>query len=578
MILLPCLFLLSGCGHRDCYEITFSVDGAETKVMVKAKAIPEYTGKTEWETSEHYYKVTGWDKEFAPATKDVTYTAIVGEYGLTLYDVLFMMPGNNIVRVKAHEGEIPTPPAGYETDLTQVDVIGRFTGWNKELVAPTAENTNNGKTKPIYVPQYAYETRYYTVTFNVRGTEYAVKVAGNQTPVSPVTPPAEITDGEGNVCALRGWDKEIVPATKDTVYTAWYGVEIPVLSAKGGAKTILTMTYDRNTSDPSQSAWLLGMHDKYGIRGTNMLIVGRLNDSMVQGWKTNVARGTLDLGCLGMQHKSDRIETTQAIYQNEIVDAKYREEELFPGHTIICFASPYAQLRDFSYKAKADGTPDKTQKIYDGGSKKIARDTYFAVRNGETGLNSLDPPCSDEAGGWYNLKVQWFYNRDRQSTAQRINWIDDAVEKGGWLLILAHDFLGSDDYLSLTEEEGEAFFKHASTYIQSGDIWASTFNEATKYLREKQSTTVTRRYENGAVYVQMMIDRTTEDGKEMPEDVFNYPLSVEVSVPAGWTAVQYTTAGKTATATVYTRDGGAFVTLDLVPGADGVAVTTEIRP
>ena len=564
MILLPCLTLLSGCGHRDCYEITFSVDGTETKVMVKAKAIPEYTGKTEWETSEHYYKITEWDKEFAPATKNVTYTAIVGEYGLTLYDVVFLMPGDNYVRVKAHEGEIPTPPAGYETDLTQVEVIGRFTGWNKELVAPTAENTNNGKTKPIYVPQYAYETRYYTVTFNVRGTEYTVRVAGNQVPVSPVTPPAEITDEEGNVCAYRGWDKEIGPATKDTVYTAWYGTEIPVLSAKGGAKTVLTMTYDRNTSDPSQSAWLLDMHDQYGIRGTNMLIVGRLNDSVVQGWKTNVARGTLDLGCLGMQHKSDRIETTQAIYRDEIVEAKYLEEQRFPGNTIICFASPYAQLRDFSYKANADGTPDKTQKIYDGGSKKIARDTYFAVRNGETGLNSLDPPCSDEAGGWYNLKVQWFYNRDRQTTAQRTKWIDDAVEQGGWLLILAHDFLGSNDYLSLTKAEGEAFFKYASTYIQSGDIWAATFNEATKYLREKQSTTVTERYENGAVYVQMKIDRTTEDGKEMPESVFNYPLSVEVSVPANWTSVRYTTGGKTATADVYRKNGGAYVMLDLV--------------
>ncbi|MBR5043725.1 MAG: hypothetical protein IKX66_00130, partial [Clostridia bacterium] len=288
--------------------------------------------------------------------------------------------------------------------------------------------------------------------------------------------------------------------------------------------------------------------------------------------------GTLDLGCLGMLHKGERVETTQAIYQNEIVEAKYLEERLFPGNTIICFASPYAQLRDFSYQANADGSPDKTKKIYDGGSKKIARDTYFAVRNGETGLNSLTPPCSDEAGGWYNLKVQWFYNTNErgQTDKERAGWIDNAVQNGGWLLILAHDFKGSDDYLSLTEAEGEAFFKHASTYIQSGEMWAASFNEATKYLREKQSTTVTERYENGVVYVQMKIDRTTEDGKEMPENVFNYPLTVEVKVPAGWETVRYVVKNKFETAAVYTRNGASYAMLNLIPGADGVAVTTAV--
>ena len=581
MILFSCLTLLSGCGEKDAYKITFSIDGKKTVVEVARGETPVCPEELlSWETSEHFYKVTGWDKEIVPATSNATYTATVGEYGLTVYDVLFMMPDRNVVTVKAHDGELPTPPEGYETDLTQVDKVGTFTGWDPELCAPTAENTQNGKKKLSFTPCYAYETRYYTVTFNVRGAEHTVTVAAYETPVAPVAPPTAYMDTvTGKRYDYYGWDKKIVPATEDTVYTAWYGTEIPILAAKNGAKSILTMTYDRSTENPSQSAWVLNMHDKYGIRGTNMLIVGRMNDSMVQGWKNNVASGTLDLGCLGMQHKSDRIETTQAIYRNEIVEAKYLEERLFPGNTIICFASPYAQLRDFSYKANADGSPDKTQKIYDGGSKKIARDTYFAVRNGETGLNSLDPPCSDEAGGWYNLKVQWFYNTQErgQTDRERAGWIDNAVANGGWLLILAHDFKGNDgDYLSLTQAEGEAFYKHASTYIQSGVMWAATFNEATKYLRERQSTIVTERYENGIVYVQMKIDRTTEDGKEMPQNVFNYPLTVEVEVPAGWETVRYAVKGKFETANVYTRNGVNYAMLNLIPGADGVAVTTPV--
>ena len=422
------------------------------------------------------------------------------------------------------------------------------------------------------------EPTLYTVTFIINGTEYKVPTEKNGTPVCPVTPPESITGPNGTRLNYLGWDKEIVAATEDTVYAALYG-GATILPAKDGAKAILTMTYDRSTENPSQSAWVLSMHKEYGIHGTNMLIVGRLTDSMVKGWKSNIAGKTLDLGCLGMQHKSERIETTQAIYQNEIVEAKYLEERLFPGNTIICFASPYAQLRDFSYKANADGTPDKTQKINDGGSKKIARDTYFAVRNGENGLNSLNPPCSDEAGGWYNLMVQWFYNSNRgQTDEERAGWIDNAVKNEGWLLILGHDFKGSDDYLSLTQAEGEAFYKHASTYIKSGDLWAASFNEATKYIRERQSATASERCENGVVYVDLKINRTTEDGKQMPESVFNYPLTVEVRVPDGWSKVTYKLNGKTNLSNVYTRDGFSYATVNVVPGADGATVTTSVLP
>ena len=50
----------------------------------------------------------------------------------------------------------------------------------------------------------------------------------------------------------------------------------------------------------------------------------------------------------------------------------------------------------------------------------------------------------------------------------------------------------------------------------------------------------------------------------------------EVRVPADWNTVSYPTAGGTATASVYSRDGARFAMVDLVPGADGATVTTAI--
>ena len=584
-VLLFALLLLSACGGKgektvettaapSEYTVTFSVDGVETKVTVPAGETPAYPGDVSWETEEHYYKITGWEPALAPATSDVTYTAMIGEYGLTLYRVRFNMPDGTFPTVETHEGETPTPPAGYETDrVKNPGMVGYFDHWVPEMVAPTAENME-GKKVVVYTPVYKYELATYTITFIVNGNTYEVSALGKTVPVCPVDP----TDYEDGVDKFVGWDKAIVPAVADATYVAFYGSTTEIAPAKNGAKAILSMTYDRNTTVPSESEWVLRMHDTYGIRGTNMLIVGRLTDSMTAGWKQNFARGTLDAGSLGMKHESARIETTQAIYQNEIVESKYLIEKLFPDQDVICFASPYAQLRDFSYAENPDGTPDKTQKIYDGGSKKIAREAYYAVRNGENGLNSLDPGCTEDAGGWYNLKVQWTLNT--QSSAQRLGWIDDAVKNKGWLVILAHSFSDepSDETYTIPKNEAEAFYARASQYVQSGELWSATFVEATKYVRERQSATAYRRMVDGVLYVGLKLDRETPDGKPLDEAVFNYPLTVKTKVPAAWNSVSYEFGGETLTVNVQTDPDTSqrYVLINVVPGQDGAVASVAV--
>ena len=583
LILLSLLVLFTACGGDDApeettaepseYTVSFSVDGTVTTVTVPAGETPEYAGESSWETDEHFYKITGWEPALAPATSDVTYTAVVGEYGLTTYKIRFSMPNGLFPTVEAHEGEMPTPPEGYETDLSKPGKVGTFDHWSPEMVAPTAENMA-GKLVVVYTPVYKYVNGTYTITFNIRGTECKVTAIGNTLPACPVDP----ADAEDSVNRFIGWDKAVVPAVEDTTYTAFYGTETEISPAKDGAKAILTMTYDRNTVNPSESEWVLRMHDTYGIRGTNMLIVGRLNSTMTDGWKKNFARGTLDAGSLGMKHESARIETTQAIYKDEIVDSKYLVEKLFPDQSCICFASPYAQLRDFSYAENPDGTPDKTKKIYDGGSKKIARETYYAVRNGESGLNSLDPGCTDEAGGWYNLMVQWTLNS--QNAAQRLGWIDNAVQNKGWLLILAHSFSDqpSDETYTIPKNEAEAFYAHASEYVKTGELWSATFVEATKYLREKQSSTAYRYLENGQLTLGLKIDRTTPDGKPLDASIFNYPLTVRTKVPGAWNRVSYEFGGETVTADVLTdpTNNQKYILVNIVPGDDGAVSIVKI--
>jgi len=553
--------------------VTFSIDGNETSFEVPRGETPVCPAELlAFETATNYCKVTGWDKEIVPAEADVTYTATVARYGLTVYDVRFNLKAG-IINVPTHEGETPTPPAGYETDLSKVDKIGTFARWNPELVAPTAENME-GKKVVVYTPVYTYATRYYDVTFVVKGTEYPVKVAGNKIPVCPVDP----AEAEEGVNKYLGWDKDLVAATEDAVYTAWYGNTsmTSITPAKDGAKGVLTMTYDDGHYETA--VWVNEKNKQYGLRGSCMLVVGRLTSSSAADWERVFADGTLEPQCHSMSHTSDTVEGTQATYRNEVVNSKTKLEEYFPGRDIICYATPYCAVRDFSYKANADGSADTSQKIYDGGSEKLIEENYFVNRNGPSGLQSLDPTLDAEKGGWYNVYVQWFYNKTSQTDAIRCAWIDDAVRNKGWLIILAHrivDDPGDDEY-RLKKSNAETFFRYAAPYIESGDLWAASFGDATKYIRERQNTTVARRIENGVVYVDLKLGTTTGDGKTLDPNVFDYPLTVKVRVPSSWKSARYEMNGETVKTPVFTDDAGQKCALMNVTPSAGVTVTVPL--
>ena len=589
-LLLPCLTLLSSCVTTDdgIYTITFSINGEKTKVEVARGEIPVCPEeKLSWETSEHYYKVTGWDKEIVPAERNATYTATVAEYGLTVYDVRFVLPGDRVVSVKVHEGELPTPPEGYETDLTKTDKVGAFSRWEPELVAPTAENTE-GKKYMIYTPVYTYSTRYYSVTFDVRGTKHKVSVAANAVPACPVDP----TEYGAGPDQFVGWDKTVVPAKEDATYTAWYGSAAEIFSVKDGAKGILTMTYDDGLYDTA--VWVNQKNKQYGLNGSCMLVASKLNADSIRQWKTLFADGTLEPECHSMTHatlpadwskhyqdQNKRANNNQTTYKYELVDSKAKLQEFFPGREIVCFAPGNNTLSTASFALDENGKADLSRPLNDGGAQAVADATYYAVRQGRYGIQSLDPAPNAEIGGWYNLQIQWF-REWMNGNANGLTWLDETVGGGGWLIVMCHaiygEGAGSSGSKDLTTADADRFFARAGSYVASGDLWCATFGEATRYLRERQSATAYRTMRNKVLYVGLKLDRTTTDGKPLEESVFNYPLTVKASVPSTWHTASYELNGKTVTTSVFTdpADGQKYVAVNVIPGADGAIVTTAV--
>ena len=606
MLLLPSLCLLSSCGGENAdattddgiYTVTFSVNGEETSVEVAAGETPEYTGITSWETEEHFYKITGWDKEIVPADADATYTALIGEYGLTVYDVRFNLK-TGIVSVPTHEGETPTLPKGYETDLTNVQVIGTFDHWTPVLEAPTAENME-GKKFAMYTPVYNYSTRYYTVKFVVGEKEYEVEAAGKTVPECPVDPANAVK----NDITLRfaGWDKEVVAVTENVTYTAVFETSASILAAKDGAKGIFTMTYDDGLYNTA--VWVNEENKKYGLTGSCMMVPNwnksypdfTFNGGSIDSWRALFRQGTLEpqshsmshegIGILANENSSHwnnwKYNCYQENYDYQLVQAKTAIRRAFPGNDVLCFAPSNNTLSTISWASDGNGNllkneSDEYYTVNDGGALKVAQKTYYAIRQGSRGVQSLDPTLDAEPGGWYNLWIRAFkdYSDGDDKLTQGKKWLDETVRDGNWLIVMCHGITstGGDIKQSLADQ----FFAYAGQYVKSGKLWSATFGDATKYVRERQNTTVSERYEDGAVYVDMKIIRTTGDGKYLGATVFNYPLTVEVRVPANWTSVSYEDGGNTETASVYTRDGAKYAMVNLTPGEDGVVVSTAIR-
>ena len=450
------------------------------------------------------------------------------------------------------------------------------TAASEETAAASATETETGESG-------------FTVTFLVGENAYKVTAAYGSIPECPVDP------SENYAVRFLGWDKEIAPVEKDTTYTAVCENGAVILPAKGGAKGIFTMTYDDAQLDVAR--WVNEENKKYGLAGSCMLIADRsaLQNNLAE-WTALFADGTLEPQSHSMSHDTVPDEgsgkfaelkgnNTQPKYQYELVDAKAKLEELFPGRNIICFAPASNSLSTYSFALDANGNADFSRPISDGGAQAVAQATYYAIRKGHRGIQSLDPTFDAKGGGWYNLCIQAFssYEGAAKLPAAK-SWLDDTVKDGGWLIVMCHGIDGPNakgtSPIEITEAEADAFFAYAGEYVRSGEIWAATFGDATKYIRERQNTTVAERYdkENGVIYVDMKINRTAKDGKVLTKSIFNYPLTVEARVPDTWKSVMVSGGiGKVQVASVYVRDGASYVMLNLVPGDDGATVTTELR-
>lgn len=342
--------------------------------------------------------------------------------------------------------------------------------------------------------------------------------------------------------------------------SAWQSVETetPMTAelsmAYGGVNGIVSMTFD--DGNYATAVWLNEMFAKYDLRGSCMMIASKINSGNVAQYSDLFDDGYLEPECHSWSHmmlpdpnkaqyEENKQNNTVENFDREVYQSGLLLEQYF-GQFPLCYALPYDTLH-----------PDAMENY--------AKKYYYAVRSGarwdrHNSFQSLDPtPGSDEVGGWYNLMMMISAG---QEGGQLIRGLDHIAENGGWYITMCHEIYegaGGDS----TYEKFEPVLQYMSELQKEGKIWVTTFGDATKYIRERQNTTVSFVENNDAYTLTLTMAEKTADNLSLDPAVFNHPLTVKLSLPNGANAVRYECDGEAYMS--FAKEGESFVCVDVVP-------------
>ena len=204
------------------FTVTWKVNGETTTEEYPKGSMPEYKGSLEKPmTDTKIYEFKGWSPVLEEVTADVTYTAEYDEFDKV--KVTWVVDGTETEEYyKA--GELPNYKG--ETAKEQDDkFVYTFKGWDKTIEAASADVTYTA----------VYETKAkYRITWVIDGVET------KETYLAGVKPSykGKVTKAEDDDYTYKftGWDKEIVAAEADAVYTAVFSKTAKNPTADDGSK------------------------------------------------------------------------------------------------------------------------------------------------------------------------------------------------------------------------------------------------------------------------------------------------------------------------------------------------------
>ena len=413
----------------------------------------------------------------------------------------------------------------------------------------------------------------------------------------PLTVRVEIPDGWTNVRFMQNAKETVVPTFTDGSKTYAYAEIVPnggtvsvtngdeelvkdvvnseLTLAKGGAKAVASMTFDDGLYP---TATLLNeLCREYGLKASLMMITDRINAfgyTSTSQWNSLFADGYLAPDSHSATHMNvkDHNQTDDEL-EVEIGGSLTTLKKHFPTFDTLTFAVPNSNYTEKEYKFVS-------KYFYAArGGRCVLAPAYGNVGN----MMTLDPEMGYGINSWYNPSMVRLQSNipayaDTNSTENILKYLQKCISNNGWFISITHG-VNEGNPADMTEAQMREIFASMKYYQDKGDLWVATYTEATKYIRERQNSTVSAYKLFDNIYVDLTMTDTTEDGLPLNPEIFNMPLTVKVELPDNWGRFTYKQAdGVEKVAYAFTENGVKFAYIDLVPNGGSAILSNEGDP
>jgi len=229
-------------------------------------------------------------------------------------------------------------------------------------------------------------------------------------------------------------------------------------------------------------------------------------------------------------------EECSQIYKRQIGDSvRYLEKWLNTKQ--ICFVCPnnYADER-----------------VYEN----LWKNGIIAVRRWKRGENTTSPAYGCEFGEWLNLRTRGI--GDVENTQERNSWIDNVVANKNWLIEMWHN-IDVPGYQTISFDEAKAHLEYIKNKSCKNELWVAGFEEATKYIIEKQNLElIAKKIYNLIIVIGKL-------NKDYSEKIFNEEITAKIELPENWEDVTgYVSYKKITTKDIF-KDGKTYVIFEMKP-------------
>lgn len=201
-------------------------------------------------------------------------------------------------------------------------------------------------------------------------------------------------------------------------------------------------------------------------------------------------------------------------------------------------------------------------------------------------LGQLPNESSINDKEWFKLRAKVVtFNQPRYSFVDDLDelysfleWTQNSIDNKKWGIIIIHDVVPASQlpelvnqgiYEPISNEWLEALCDFLSIRSNNNEVWVETVGNVTRYIKERDAA------EPLIISTSdQLIEISVSDN--LPDNIFNYPLSAYVKIPDDWYYVRTEQSGNVDTLTTSLTDTGRVVLVKVIPDNGNLKITPII--